>query len=102
MTYSNGMELSQLYDGKHFPEYHYEDCMMELELTPNTEPEDTADIAFLYLPMTETQIERTMLRIGIQNNEDIHFRFMESSLPEEVNASLSMEHEGITPLNQMR
>ena len=101
VTYSNGMELSQLYDGKHFPEYHYEDCMMELELTPNTEPEDTANIAFLYLPMTETQIERTMLRIGIQNNEDIHFRVMENSLPEEISTALSTEHEGIASLNQM-
>jgi len=101
VTYSNGMELSQLYDGKHFPEYRYEDCMMELELTPDAEPEDTANIAFLYLPMTQTQIERTMLRIGGDSYGDIHFRFMESSLPEEVNTALSIEHEGIAPLNQM-
>lgn len=101
VTYNNGMELSQIYDGKHFPEYRYKDCMMELELIPDTEPEDTANIAFLYLPMTQMQIERTMLRIGVSNYGDIHFRVMESSLPEEVNTALSMEHEGIVSLNQM-
>ncbi|WP_294852446.1 antirestriction protein ArdA [uncultured Oscillibacter sp.] len=101
VTYNNGMELSQIYDGKHFPEYRYEDCMMELELTPNTEPGDTANIAFIYLPMTQTQIERTMLRIGTDNYGSIHFRVMESSLPEEVNTALNMAHEGIAPLNQM-
>ena len=101
VTYSNGMELSQIYDGKHFPEYLYEDCMMELELIPDTGPEDTANIALLYLPMEQTQIERTILRIGVDNCGDIHFCVMESSLPEEINTALSMEHEGIAELNQM-
>ena len=80
VTYSNGMELSQIYNGKQFPEYLYEDCMMELELIPDTEPKDTANIPFLYLPMAQTQIERTMLRIGVDNYRNIHFRVMESSI----------------------
>ena len=30
VVYPNGMEMSELYDGRHFPEYRYEDCVMEL------------------------------------------------------------------------
>ena len=27
VVYDNGMKLSQLYDGRHFPEYFYESCL---------------------------------------------------------------------------
>jgi hypothetical protein len=33
VVYDNGFEMSQLYDGRNFPEYCYEDCIMEVEMS---------------------------------------------------------------------
>ena len=101
VTYENGMELWPIYDGRHFPEYHYEDCMLEIEMTPNAEPEDSPHACYLFLPQPQTQIERAMLRTGIDGYSDMRLRFMESSLPTEIDNVLNMEHETLSSLNEM-
>ena len=34
VVYDNGMRLEQVYDGRHFPEYHYEPCVASVALSP--------------------------------------------------------------------
>ena len=75
VTYSNGMELSQIYNGKQFPEYLYEDCMMELELTPNTEPEDTASRTDDSAPISSRQTDGGI----VQSTSDIALKSFKSS-----------------------
>lgn len=53
------------------------------------------------LPYVSNYLRDGMLRICVDNYRDIHLRVMESGLPEEINAALSIEHEGIAGLNQM-
>ncbi len=57
--------------------------------------------AYLYLPMSQTQIERAMLRAGIDNYGEMCLRFTESELPEEIDAALSFENEGLSDLNEL-
>ncbi|MEA5142635.1 MAG: hypothetical protein VB023_03535 [Oscillibacter sp.] len=99
VVYDNGFEMSQLYDGHSFPQYRYEDCLMEVEMSSRYAPPDSP-AAYLYLPISQTQIERTMLRVGINNYGDLCLRFLESELPEEVDAALDFEKENLTDLNE--
>lgn len=55
----------------------------------------------LYLPLTQAQIERAMLRAGIDNYGDMRLRFMESELPDAIDVALDMEHESLGALNEM-
>lgn len=100
VAYDNDFERTQLYDGHSFPQYRYEDCLMEVEMSSRYAPPDSP-AAYLYLPESQTQIERTMLRAGINNYGDLCLRFLESSLPEEINAALNFESENLSDLNEM-
>jgi hypothetical protein len=100
VVYDNGMKLEQLYDGQHFPEYHYQPEVMTVEMKPRNAPDDSPG-TFLFLPMTQTQIERAMLRAGIDNYVDMSLCFRESGLPDAIDAALDMEHESIGDLNKM-
>jgi hypothetical protein len=51
--------------------------------------------------MSQTQIERAMLRAGIDNYGEMCLRFTESELPEEIDAALSFENEGLSDLNEL-
>jgi hypothetical protein len=100
VVYENDMQLAEVYDGQHFPEYRHSDCVMEIEMFSRDAPADS-DSAYLYLPLAQTQIERAMLRAGIDNYAEMCLRFMESELPEEINAALSFENEGLSDLNEL-
>ena len=100
VVYDNDFEMAELYDGRHFPEYRYEDCVMEVEMSSRFAPADSPG-SYLYLPMTQSQIERAMLRAGIDNYGDTCLRFLESSLPEEVDATLNFESESLSDLNEL-
>ena len=101
VVYDNGMVLEQSYDGKHFPAYLYEPCMLMVALTSRQEPENTENITWLYLPAAKGQIERAMERSGIADPADMRFRFAESMLPSEVDSMLNFQHESIFELNDM-
>ena len=88
VVYDNGMRLEQLYDGKHLPDYHYEPDLLTVALTSKQEPKDTEHVIWLYLPAAKGQIERAMLRSGIQDPEEMCFRFEDSNFPTEINAAL--------------
>ncbi|MDD3193017.1 MAG: antirestriction protein ArdA [Oscillospiraceae bacterium] len=100
VVYDNDMKLSQAYDGRHFPEYRYADSLMEVELRSRFAPADSP-AAYLFLPIPQAQIERNMIRAGISNYGDMCLRFMESELPEEIDAALDMENESLTDINEM-
>ena len=63
VVYDNDFEMAQLYDGRNFPQYRYEDCLMEVEMSSRYAPPDSP-AAYLYLPVSQTQIERTMFGFG--------------------------------------
>ena len=100
VVYDNDFEMTELYDGRRFPEYHYEDCVLEMEMSLRFAPVENP-AAYLYLPMTQSQIERAMLRAGIDSYGDMSLQFMESKLPDEIDAILDFENESLSDLNEM-
>ena len=101
VVYDNGMKLEQLYDGMHFPCYLYEPDMLMVGLTSRLKPENTREITWIYLPAAREQIDRALLRSGIEDPGDMRFRFEDSQFPEEVNAALDFERESIYDLNDL-
>lgn len=100
VVYDNNFEMAQLYDGRHFPQYLYESCVLEVEMRPRNAPVGSPG-TFLYLPLTQTQIERAMLRAGVDCYGDMSLRFMGSELPEEVDVALDFAGESLWELNEM-
>lgn len=100
VVYDNNFEMAQLYDGQHFPQYLYEGCVMEVEVRLWDDPEDSPG-AYLCLPLSQTQIDRAMLRAGIDRYGDMRLRFLDSALPEEIEAVLDMGHDSLTELNEL-
>ena len=101
VVYDNGMKLAQVYDGKHLPCYLYDPEMLVVGLTSRSEPENTGNITWIYLPAAKEQIDRALLRSGITNPSDMRFLFDGSQFPEEVNAALDFEKESIHELNEL-
>ena len=101
VVYDNGMKLGQSYDGKHFPAYLYEPPMLMVALTSRTEPEDTKNTTWLYLPAAKEQLERAMARSGINDPENMRFRFVECMLPDEIKAVLDFRSEPLFALNEL-
>lgn len=102
VVYDNGMQLEQLYDGKHLPCYIHDDTVLSLGLLSKGEPEDTKNTTtWLYLPATRKQLERGMLRSGIQDPEDMCFQVGSSEFPTEVDAVLDFKQESIYDLNDL-
>ena len=100
VVYDSNFEMAQLYDGRHFPQYLYESCVLEVEMRPRNAPVDSPG-TFLCLPLTQTQIERAMLRTGVDCFGNMSLRFMGSELPEEVDVALDFANESLSELNEM-
>ena len=101
VVYDNGMKLEQAYDGQFFPCYYYEPRATMVAVTSKSEPEDTAHITWLYLPMAQEEIDRVLQRSGIADSADARLRLEHSQLPDEVNVLLDMEHESLEDLNAL-
>ena len=101
VVYDNGMQLEQIYDGKHLPCYIYDDAVLSLGLISKGEPENTKKATWLYLPATRKQLERGMRRSGIQDPEDMCFQVGSNEFPAEVNAVLDFKQESIFDLNDL-
>ena len=101
VVYNNGMQLSQLYDGKHLPGYHYEADMIMVGLVSRQEPENTKNVTWIYLPASKGQIERAIQRSGIVDPKDMCFRMGDSMFPEEVDVALDFRCEDIYELNDL-
>ena len=101
VVYDNGMKLEQVYDGQFFPCYYYEPHATMVAVTPKSEPENTAHITWLYLPMAQEEIGRALQRAGISDPADIRLRLEDTQLPNEVAALLDMQHESLADLNAL-
>ena len=101
VVYDNGMKLEQVYDGRFFPCYYYEPNVITVAVTSKSEPEDTNHITWLYLPMVQEEIDRTLLRGGITDPADVRLRLEDSQLPNEVDVLLDMECETLSDLNEL-
>ena len=99
VVYDNGMKLEQVYDGQFFPCYYYETNAITVAVTAKSEPEDTEHITWLYLPMAQEEIDRTLQRAGITAPLDIQLRLEDTQLPNEVDVLLDMEQESLAGLN---
>ena len=101
VVYDNGMKLEQVYDGQFFPCYYYEPHATTVAVTSKSEPENTDNITWLYLPMAQEEIDRALQRAGITDFADLRLRLEDSQLPNEVNVLLDMEHESLENLNAL-
>ena len=101
VVYDNGMKLEQVYDGRFFPCYYYEPNTITVAVTSKKEPEDTAHITWLHLPMIQGEIDRALLRGGITDPADVRLRLEDSQLPNEVDVLLDMEYETLSDLNEL-
>ena len=101
VVYDNGMQLSQLYDGRNLPCYHYESDIISVGLASRSEPENPTNIAWVYLPAANEQIERAMHRAGINDPEDISLWMGDSLFPMEIDVALDFRHEDIYKLNDL-
>ena len=101
VVYDNGMKREQVYDGQFFPCYYYEPHATTVAVTSKSEPENTDNITWLYLPMAQEEIDRALQRAGITDFADLRLRLEDSQLPNEVNVLLDMEHESLANLNAL-
>ena len=101
VVYDNGMKLEQVYDGRFFPCYYYEPNAITVAVTSKAEPEDTEHITWLFLPMVQEEIDRTLLRGGITDPSEIRLSLEDSWLPHEVLDLLDMDHVDISELNAL-
>lgn len=101
VVYDNGMKLEQLYDGRHFPCYHYEPTPITAGLISCHAPKGEGPKDWIYLPASQHQIDRALARAGIQGTGDTILCGFENALPEAVETALSLESECIEALNDM-
>lgn len=100
VVYDNGMKLEQLYDGRHFPCYHYQPNLLAVGLSSQQEPENTDQITWLLLPCSEQQLQRGIARSGV-NIHDARIWYEDSLLPSEVEEVLEGQREDLFALNDM-
>ena len=99
VVYDNGMQLSQIYDGKHLPCYHYEADMTAVGISSRWEPENSRNVTWIYLPAANGQVERALQRAGIRNPADLSLWMGDSLFPTEIDVALDFRHEDIYDLN---
>ena len=101
VVYDNGMKLKPIYDGQFFPCYFFGPNPITVAVTAKSEPEDTEHITWLYLPMTQEEIDRALQRAGITDPADVRLRLEDTQLPDEVDVLLDMEQESLADLNAL-
>lgn len=97
VVYDNGMQLSQLYDGRHFPQYFYEPPLLVLTIQECQDAPKT----WLYLPAPDLQIKRSMVRAGINDPANMRLSFQGSEFPDAIDSVLDMESESLEELNKL-
>ena len=97
VVYDNGTKLEPLYNGRQFPEYLYDNSGMGLKIVPaeNQAPE------LLWLPASEQQIRRTLLRTGWQDPDHADYTIDVFLLQKEVGEILDEKRDSLDSLNAM-
>lgn len=101
VVYDNGATLEPVYDAHHLPCFTYEPAVMTVALSSRLEPDNAPQITWLFLPTDEEQLHRALLRSGIAEALDFHFRLEDSVFPAEVEAVLDVQSESIFELNRL-
>lgn len=91
VVYDNGMVLEQSYNGHQFPAYLYDVPLMVLEVMPKCGLREGQNPEYLYLPATAHQIERTLLRIGLDEPSEAQIRLDFDELPKKASEALDLE-----------
>lgn len=100
VVYDNGMELEQVYDGRHFPAYDHGASLIALAITPETAGQEKPAVDYLYLPAPDSLIERTFLRSGLDPC-DLQYSIEYESLPKAVSDAVDIARENALDLNAM-
>lgn len=78
VLYKNSNESEQIYDGKHFPPYQWKESMATLEL------KEKVEIEFIYLPCSDIEIEKALMRLGVLYLQDCEVCIDSHELPDRV------------------
>ena len=97
VVYDNGMKLEQLYDGRHFPAYLYQMPELMIEIKSGEDGEATG---YLYLPSSDRQIQRTLMRAG-SGSEGFRMEIAMDELPPQVSNMVSPTRDGLDDLNAL-
>ena len=98
VVYDNGMQLEQLYDGCHFPDYKYSGSLMDVSLTS---VHDARQTVFLSLPMPERQMERLIFRSGFESEDFARLSIQSCEFPQSLRPILSKDQESVFDLNRL-
>ena len=97
VVYDNGMRLEQLYNGRQFPEYLYDNSNLGLKIVPA----EGQKSELLWLPASEQQIRRTLLRAGVRDADTAEYVIDAFFLQKEVGEILDEKQDSLTALNAM-
>ena len=95
LTYDNCMRLEQLYNGRQFPEYLYDNSKLGLKIVPA----EGQKSELLWLPASEQQIRRTLLRAGVRDADTAEYVIDAFFLQKEVGEILDEKQDSLTALN---
>lgn len=101
VVYDNGMQLRQIYQGRNFPEYLYEESLMTVSLRSIHESDDSSEAVWLYLPSSECQISRMLCRNGMESDAFAKLEIQINNLPAAVQTACALERESVFALNAM-
>ena len=100
VVYDNGMKLAEVYDGKHFPSYHYKQSVMEVGIRHKLALENEK-MDWVLLPAPSGQLYRAMERAGASHLNEINLYLSESELPEAITQAMDIKFESLTALNSL-
>ena len=78
VLYKNTNEPEQVYDGKHLPAYQWKESMVTIELKAKGESE------FIYLPSSDIEIEKALMRLGVQYLKDCEICIDSHEIPDRI------------------
>ena len=101
VVYDNGMQLSQVYQGRNFPAYLYEDSLLAVTLRPIHADANDSQAVWLYLPTSELQIERMLCQDGMESADFARLEIQANNLPAAIQTVCDLELESVFDLNAM-
>lgn len=101
VVYDNGMQLNQVYQGRNFPAYLYEDSLLAMTLRPIHADANNSEAVWLYLPTSELQIERMLYRDGMESEDFAKSEIQINNLPAAIQTACDLEQESVFDLNAM-
>ena len=99
VVYLNGMELERLYQGKEFPQYIYDQSVLEVEAKRTSEQK--AASTWLYLPMPQICADRALERGGLSDPSDRRIDVGALSVSSDLFRWIDWNAESLGSLNAM-